>query len=66
MKTSMLIGIVLILVAVLDVVLGLLVVAPRVKEESRPVLRAAFVLGSLVMLGLGVAFLIGLLPGVDG
>ena len=63
MKTSMLIGIVLILVAVLDVVLGLLVVAPRVKEEARPVLRAAFVLGSLVMLGLGVAFLIGLLPG---
>ena len=62
----MIVGLVLVLAAVMDALLGFLVVIPRAREETRGLLRAAFAAGSLVMFGLGVAFLGGFLPGLDG
>lgn len=61
MKSSTLIGSVLVVVALLDVLVGLLFVAPRAPEASRAVLRAAFVGGACVMVLLGAAFLAGVL-----
>jgi hypothetical protein len=62
-KTSTIIGGVLILVALVDVLVGLFVVAPRAPESSRGVLRAAFLGGASLMIVLGAAFLAGVLGG---
>jgi hypothetical protein len=61
----MLVGLALIAAAMMDVLLGFLVVLPRAREETRGALRAAFVGGSIVILGLGVAFILGVVPGMD-
>jgi hypothetical protein len=62
MSGSTLVGVVLIAVAALDLLLGLLFVAPRAPEASRPVLRLAFVAGAFFMLVLGALFLAGTIP----
>jgi hypothetical protein len=62
-KPSTLIGTALVVVALVDVVVGLFLVAPRAPESSRAVLRAAFVGGAAVMILLGAAFLADLLGG---
>ncbi len=57
-QTSMIVGLVLIGLGLLDPVLGALVVAPRVPERSRRMaVVIAFVLSGVVMVTLGVAFL---------
>jgi hypothetical protein len=52
----------LILVALLDVGIGLAFVVPRATESARPLLKAAFLGGAGLMLALGGAFLLGILP----
>ena len=61
MKGPTLIGAVLIAVAFLDLLVGLTIVVPRAQESARPVLRAAFAGGAVLMILLGGAFLSGLL-----
>ncbi len=61
MDTGNLIGLVLVLVAVVDLVIGWTVVVPRVKEESRGVLRAALGGGAAVLFLIGALFLTGVL-----
>ena len=54
----MLVGVILILVAVVDLVVGLTVILPRVAEASRPTIRNALLGGSALAFVLGVLFLL--------
>jgi hypothetical protein len=59
--TGLMAGIMLIAVGVLDPLVGLLVVAPRVPDLARRrIVVAAFLASALVLIGLGAAFLAGL------
>lgn len=64
MRTSMIVGLALMGAAMMDALVGFLVVLPRAREESRGILRVAFVSGSVLMFGLGVAFLLDIVPGM--
>ena len=57
METNTLVGAILILVSLSDVVLGLLVIGPRVDPEKRKVVQGVFLGGSLITLLAGFAFL---------
>lgn len=57
METNTLMGAILILVSLTDVVLGLLVLGPRVEPEKRKIVQGALLGGSLITLLAGFAFL---------
>jgi len=59
---STIVGAVLVVVAVVDLLVGWWVVVPRASEAARPVLRLAFAVGSVILLALGLAILLGVLP----
>ena len=59
---STLLGLILVVVAALDLVLGFVVIAPRATEESRPVLKVAFSLAAAATLALGLLILLGVIP----
>ena len=61
MATGQLIGIVLFLVAITDMVVGVLVVAPRVKDAQRTLVLGAIGSGALVSLVLGALFFAGVI-----
>jgi hypothetical protein len=57
---SLIAGLMLIAVGVLDPLVGLLVVAPRVPDAARRrIVVVAFLSSAVVLIGLGVAFLAG-------
>jgi UPF0716 family protein affecting phage T7 exclusion len=59
-QTSLIAGIMLIAVGVLDPLVGLLVVAPRFPDVARRrMVAAAFLASAVVLIGLGAAFLGG-------
>jgi hypothetical protein len=60
-KPSLVLGIALAAIAVLDVILGLTIVLPRTPEKSQPILRAAFLGGAVVILAFAAALLTGIL-----
>lgn len=57
MDTNTLVGAILILVSLSDVVLGLLVIGPRVDPEKRKMVQGILLGGSVVTLVAGFAFL---------
>ncbi len=57
MSTNTLVGTILILASLFDVVIGQLVVGPRVAPEKRKMVQGALLGGSLVMFLAGLAFL---------
>ena len=61
MSVSTIVGIVLVLVALVDVGLGWFVILPRTPESNRPVLMLALGLGAVITFLLGVVFLLGLI-----
>ena len=61
MSGSTLVGTILIAVGVVDLIVGILVILPRVAEESRAVLRMALISGALLAIVLGILFLTGVL-----
>jgi len=55
-------GIVLVLMGCLDLVVGFALVGPRMPNpRARHILQLAMVIGALTLVGLGVAFLTGIL-----
>lgn len=59
--THQVIGVVLVVLGVLDPLLGVLLVAPRLpRPETRRTVILALVASGLIMMGLGTAFLGGL------
>ena len=63
MSSGQLVGAVLVLTGVLDLIMAFLVVGPRLPEERRRVVQMAMVVGSVVLLALGIVFLSGLVGG---
>jgi hypothetical protein len=62
MSPGQIIGVVLLCTAFADLVVGLVVVGPRIPNPaSRRTVVTALVLGAGVLAGLGVAFLVGAL-----
>lgn len=60
MEVPKLVGYLLLTVGLLDFAVGHLFVIPRVKAEAtRPKLRAAFTVASLLTIALGTSFLVG-------
>jgi hypothetical protein len=60
MSGNQILGLVLLIVALVDVVMGLVVVGPRIANpQSRRTVVTALFLGAGVLTGLGIAFLIG-------
>ena len=63
MSVPALVGVVLVLVGALDFLVGYLLIIPRVASGStRTILRLAFALGGILMILLGAAFLLGIIP----
>lgn len=48
--------------AILDLVLGVFVIEPRVPEEKRPLIRKVFLASTALMLVLATAFWFGIIP----
>ena len=63
MNGSTAIGLALIVVGAADLVIGLMIVAPRAPERARPALRLAFGLGAILMIAAGGLFVAGVLGG---
>lgn len=61
MDTRMIVGFALVAVGVIDAIVGLLVVVPRSPEGTRPVLKAALLGASALLILLGGAILGGVL-----
>ena len=59
MKTNIIIGLVLIFVSITDLILGLLVVGPRVAPEAKKIVVGSLIGGSIVCFTLGFLFLAG-------
>ena len=59
MSTNQIVGIVLLFTGLLDVILAFVVVGPRLPEERRRFVQMALVVGAVVMIALGTAFLSG-------
>lgn len=64
METNQLVGLILIVVGALDPLIGMFLIAPRIPDENRRrMVTISLVASGAVMTGLGVAFLLGVLPG---
>lgn len=62
MSSNQIIGTVLLVTALVDVVLGVVVVGPRIPDpDSRRTVLLALLLGAGVLTGLGISFLVGAL-----
>ncbi|MFQ5599781.1 MAG: hypothetical protein ACE5G2_04415 [Candidatus Krumholzibacteriia bacterium] len=62
MTVAQIVGIVFIFAAILDLVLGFVVVGPRIPEEGRrKVVQVGLSAGAVVLLALGAAFLAGVM-----
>ncbi len=63
MDSATIIGIALICAGVADVAVGTFVVAPRAQDPAqRRMLTLAFMMSGVLMVGLGGAFLMGMIP----
>jgi hypothetical protein len=62
LTTQQIIGIVLILAAVIDVIVGLVIIGPRITNaDSRRVVTLALIAGSGILAAIGIALLLGAL-----
>ena len=61
MSTHQIVGIALLCTGLLDIVLALVVVGPRLPEERRRFVQLALLTGAVLMIALGTAFLSGAL-----
>lgn len=60
MTSGQIVGIALLFAGIVDLLLGLVIVGPRVPDESRRrVVQIAITLGAVLLLALGTAFLSG-------
>jgi len=60
MSSQQIIGVVLVLTALVDVVVGFVVVGPRIADaDSRRLVTLGLMTGAGVIAGLGIAFLLG-------
>ena len=66
MSSSLLVGVVLVVMGALDIVLALVVVGPRLPERNRKTVQISMLLGALLVVAVGVLFLTGSLGGKRG
>ena len=66
-STAKLVGMVLVALGLMDPLLGVLLIGPRIEDRSkRSIVVGSLVLSGLLMMGLGVMFLMGVFGGLSG